>query len=291
MGITVPLGIVYGRNSIRNRITSNKEILNALDVPILSELAYEKSKMPIVVHDRRKFAIAEEFRTLRTKLHYLHGKREKGRVTLLTSSISNEGKSFVATNLAVALAASGRKTIILELDLRKPKVSSIFNLEAKSPGISNYLNGEVSEKEILQSSVTYPNLDVMGSGDFYSNPSELIDQPRMEALINWLRLNYDDIIIDTPPVSIVTDAILLARLSDVTLYIIRQGFTSKILLPFIKNLNTENHFSKMNIIFNGMEKGRYGYSGYGYGYEDYIADKGIKRKYSNSIFKDFFKRF
>jgi Mrp family chromosome partitioning ATPase len=130
----------------------------------------------------------------------------------------------------------------------------------------------------------------MGSGDFYSNPSELIDQPRMEALVNWLRLNYDDIIIDTPPVNIVTDAIILARLADVTLYIIRQGYTSKILLPFIQQLEAENHFPKLNIIFNGIEKGRYGYTGYGYGYEEYIA-AADKKKNARSIFTDFSKRF
>jgi tyrosine-protein kinase Etk/Wzc len=287
----LPIGIVFGRGAIKNVIIHSKEITKETDVPVLAELSFEKSKTPIVVLDRTMFAIAEEFRTLRTKLHYLHGKTEKGRVTLITSSVSNEGKSFVSSNLAVTIAASGRKTAILEMDLRKPRISAIFDVDDKHPGISNYLNGETTETKIIQKLSKYPNLDVLGSGDFYSNPSELLEQPRMATLIEWLRENYDDIIIDTPPVSIVTDAIIVAKQADVTLYTVRQAYTSKTLLGFIKTINDDQHFPKLNAIFNGVEKGRYGYTGYGYGYGDYITDKKIKKKYSNSIFKDFSKRF
>lgn len=295
IGLAMPTVIIYGRNSLRNKILSNKDIMRDVDSPILGELSYERSDDPIVVHDKGKFAVGEEFRILRTKLHYLHGQGDKGRVTLLTSSISNEGKSFVSTNLAVTLAASGKKTAILEMDLRKPRVSAIFNLDGKHPGISNYLNGEVSETAIIQKSAEYPNLDILGSGDFYPNPSELLEQQRLEVLINWLRLKYDYVIIDTPPVSIVTDSIIIARLVDVSLYVIRQAYTSKALLPFIKSIEEEQHFPKMNIIFNGVQKGRYGYNGYGgyggYGYGDYIEDKEVKKKYSRSIFKNILKRF
>jgi tyrosine-protein kinase Etk/Wzc len=286
-----PVGLVYGRSSIKNAVVNSREISSGTHVPVLCELSFEKTKTPIVVHDRGKFAIAEEFRILRTKLHYLHGKTEKGRVTLITSSISSEGKSFISTNLAVAIAASGRKTVILEMDLRKPRVSEIFNIEDKPVGISNYLNGEVDETKIIQKSTIYPNLDIIGSGDFYPNPSELLEQDRLVTLINYLRSNYDDIVIDTPPVNIVTDAFIVAKQADVTLYSVRQGYTSKMLLPFIKNINEEEHFPKLNIVFNGIEKGRFGYNGYTYGYGDYITDKQTKKKYSNSIFNNFFKRF
>ncbi|MGZ3778187.1 MAG: GumC family protein, partial [Mucilaginibacter sp.] len=290
-GFLFPIGLIYGRNSIKNAITHSREISRGTDIPVLCELSFEKTKAPIVVHDRGKFAIAEEFRTLRTKLHYLHGKTDKGRVTLITSSISSEGKSFISTNLAVAIAASGRKTVILEMDLRKPRVSEIFGIEDKQPGISNYLNGEVSEAKIIQKSATYPNLDIIGSGDFYPNPSELLEQDRLATLIDYLRSNYDDIVVDTPPVNIVTDAFIIAKQADVTLYSVRQGYTSKMLLPFIKNINEEEHFNKLNIVFNGIEKGRFGYNGYTYGYGDYITDKQTKKKYSNSMFNNFLKRF
>lgn len=291
LSFLLPVGIVFGRGAIKNVVIFGREVTKESDIPVLAELSYEKSKTPIVVLDRTMFAIAEEFRTLRTKLHYLHGKGDKGRVTLITSSISNEGKSFISTNLAVTIAASGRKTAILEMDLRKPRVSAIFDLDEKHLGISNYLNGETTEANIIQKISAYPNLDVLGSGDFYSNPSELLEQDRLGTLIDWLRGNYDDIIIDTPPVSIVTDAIIVAKQADVTLYTVRQAYTSKTLLPFMKSINDDQHFPKLNAIFNGVEKSRYGYTGYGYGYSDYITDKKIKKKYANSMFKDFFKRF
>ncbi len=291
-GLFMPTFIIFGRNSLKNKIISSRDITSAVSSPILAELTFEKTKNPIVVHDKSRFALAEEFRTLRTKLYYLHEKKEKGRVTLLTSSVSSEGKSFVATNLAVALAASGRKTIILEMDLRKPRVSAVLDIPQDKPGISNYLNGETTETKIVQKSELYPNLDVMSRGTYDDNPSELLEQERTETLINWLRANYDDIIIDTPPVSVVTDAIIVARLVDVTLYVIRQAYTSKGMLPFIKNMEEESHFPKLNIVFNGIEKGRYGYAGYaGYGYGDYVEDKRAKKRYSNSIFNNFFKRF
>lgn len=292
LGLFIPTGLILGRHTFRNRISTNKDITRAVSIPILSELTFEKSKNPIVVHDRGKFALAEEFRTLRTKLHYLHEKTDKGRVTLLTSSIATEGKSFVATNLAVALAASGRKTIILEMDLRKPRVTAVLDIQKDHVGISNYLIGEATETKIIQKSELYPNLDVMGSGTIDTNPSELLEQESTVKLFDWLREHYDDIIVDTPPVSIVTDAIILSRLVDVTLYVVRQGYTPKTILPFMKNLEEEQHFPKLNIVFNGIEKGRYGYSGYtSYGYGDYIESKEARKKYSRGIFSDFFKRF
>jgi capsular exopolysaccharide synthesis family protein len=293
MSFLLPIGVVYSRSTIKNAVTHTREITSGTGVPVLCELSFEKTKTPIVVHDKGKFAIAEEIRTLRTKLHYLHGKTEKGRVTLITSSISSEGKSFIATNLAVAIAASGRKTVILEMDLRKPRVTEIFHVEETLPGISNYLNNEsgVTEARIIHKSRTYPNLDIIGSGDFYPNPSELLEQERLANLIAYLREHYDDIVIDTPPVNIVTDAIIVAKQADLTLYAMRQGYTSKLLLPFIKNINEEETFPKLNIIFNGIEKGRFGYNGYTYGYGDYITDKQTRKKYSNSIFNNFFKRF
>jgi len=292
LGLFIPTGLILGRHTFRNRISTNKDITRVVSIPILSELTFEKSKNPIVVHDRGKFALAEEFRTLRTKLHYLHEKTDKGRVTLLTSSIATEGKSFVATNLAVALAASGRKTIILEMDLRKPRVTAVLDIKKDHVGISNYLIGEATETRIIQKSELYPNLDVMGSGTIDTNPSELLEQDSTTKLFEWLREHYDDIIVDTPPVSIVTDAIILSRLVDVTLYVVRQGYTPKTILPFMKNLEEEQHFPKLNIVFNGIEKGRYGYSGYtSYGYGDYIESKEARKKYSRGIFSDFFKRF
>ncbi len=287
LGLVLPASFMYGRDKIHNRITNRKEIEEVIGNPILGELSYEKTRSPIVALDKSNFVIGEEFRTLRTNLHFLHEKKQSGRVTLFTSSIAGEGKSFVSSNLALTLAASSRKTILLELDLRKPKVSQMFKLPHAHPGISNYLNGGSSIEDIIQPSGVHPNLDIIGSGPFPSNPSELLEQPEVDILFAWLRANYDDVIVDTPPVNLVTDAMILSRVTDVTLYIVQQAYTYKSLLPFIKKLFTDQHFPKMKVVFNGIEKGRYGY-GKSYG-NNYYQTEDIKSR--NFIFKDFAKRF
>jgi capsular exopolysaccharide synthesis family protein len=286
LGLVLPASFMYGRDKIHNRITNRKEIEDVIGNPILGELSYEQTKSPIVALDKSNFVIGEEFRTLRTNLHFLHEKKNSGRVTLFTSSIAGEGKSFVSSNLALTLAASSRKTVLLELDLRKPKISQMFKLPHAHPGISNYLNGGSSIEDIIQPSGVHPNLDVIGSGPFPSNPSELLEQPEVDILFAWLRANYDDVIVDTPPINLVTDAMILTRITDVTLYIIKQAYTFKSLLPFIKKLFVEQKFPKMKVVFNGIEKGRYGY-GKNYGNNYYQTESAN----SNALFKDFAKRF
>ena len=273
IGLIIPAGLIYAKDSVNNRITTRKEIETAVDIPILTELTFVKTDNALVVLDRSNFEIGEQFRSLRTNLHFLHGAKKTGRVTLLTSSISGEGKSFAGANLGAALAVSGRRTVILELDLRKPKISGIFNLTARHPGISDYLNGQVKVEDIIQASGANDNLSVIGCGTIPPNPSELLEQPAMVTLINWLSENYDDIILDTPPVQLVTDGLILSQFADVTLYMIRQGHTFKSLLPSIKSLAKDKHFNNMNILFNGIQKGKFSY-GNDYG-SDYYQQKAI----------------
>ena len=158
------------------------------------------------------------------------------------------------------------------MDLRKPKISGIFNLSTRHPGISDYLNGEAKVEDIIQASGVHANLNVIGCGTIPPNPSELLEQPAMATLMNWLRENYDDIILDTPPVQLVTDGLILSQFAEVTLYMIRQGHTFKSLLPFIKTQAKNKHFINMNIIFNGIQKGKYNY-GNDYGQEYYEIQK------------------
>lgn len=287
-GFMLPVGLIYGRDMLRNRILTRSEIEATISVPIISELIQEDNTSPIVVtSDRSAYAIGEQIRALRTNLLHFYQKKERGKVTLFTSSISGEGKSFVASNIGVSLAVSGRKTIILELDLRKPKITRTFNLDTSNPGLTNLLNGEVSKEEAIQPSDVHPNLDIMSSGPIPSNPSELLEGRELEQLIEELRFEYDNILIDSPPLRLVTDAMILARLSDVTLYLIRQGHTSKEELKFIEQMKEENKLPNLNVVFNGINKGKYGY-GYNYDYSYY------SQKDSRSIafyIRDFLKRF
>lgn len=270
-GFGLPFLIVYLREALQNKITGKRDIENAVDARILSEFSQHDAGRTII-NDANQ-VVSEQFKYLRTNLHYLHENvKGRGRVTLITSSVSNEGKSFISSNLAVSMANAGRKIIILEMDLRKPTVLEIFNTTRDNPGISDFLSSDISFDKIVQRSNTIPGLDFIGSGAIPPNPSELLERDKLEQLISSLRDNYDDILIDTPPLHLVTDTLLIARVADVSLYVIRQGYTGKDELEFISEVYEDSKLPKMNIIFNGVTTGKYGY-GYNYDTSYYTAQK------------------
>jgi capsular exopolysaccharide synthesis family protein len=247
--------------------------------------------MPLVVADESKnFAVSQQFRMLRTHLSHLNEQGVTGQVTLLTSSITGEGKSFVSSNLAITLAYADKKTILLDMDLRKPKISVDFGLAKLHPGISNYLNGETTDIKALIQQSPIPGLDILSSGDIASNSSELLLKVKLAELFIELKKTYDHIIIDSPPIHLLTDAMIISRFVDVTLYIIRQGFTSKNELEFISELHSQNKFPKLNIVFNGVKVNKYGY-GYGSSnsYRPYNNKKG-SRSFKSKL-KGFLGRF
>jgi tyrosine-protein kinase Etk/Wzc len=265
LGLLIPAGLIYIRDTIKNQVTSRKNIEKTLPISISGELELSKLRSPIVTdaaNGKLNFMLVEQFRSLRTQLYYLHDSDSKGRVTLIASSVAGEGRSFIASNLAVALATSGKRTVILELNLYRPVMNDIFNLPASHPGMSNYLNWESLKEEVIQNTVTYRNLDVIASGQFIANFSELLDRKRIEILIDWLRLHYDHIIIDTSPLQVIGDANIVSRLCDITLYVIRKNFTSKTQIPFINKLHTDQQLPKMSIVFNGIDPVRDGYKDY-----------------------------
>ena len=287
LGIGLPAGLIYGRNSFTNKITTLQEIKDAIEIPVIAELPFEATQNPIVINNSAT-AISEQFRTLRTKMHYLFGEKEHGRVTLLTSSVPGEGKSFVSGNLALALAYSDRKTVLLELDLRKPQLTKNFNLPQNHPGLTDYITGKANLPAIIQASGIEPNLDLISSGTLVNNPSELLERKQLKELILNLRNIYDDIIIDSPPVHLVPDAMILSHLTDLTFYMIRQGFTEKTELNFIKELNDQKQLNNISLIFNGIQRIKYGY---GYKYNDKYYDLEKKNKSHRSLFSDFSNRF
>jgi len=289
LGLILPAGLVYGRNAIKNQIIDRREIESSTNIPVIIEINYEEDNSLKSILSRTGNILGEQIRELRTKLQYLHQKKPKGRVTLFTSSTSAEGKSFISSNLGVAIAASGRKTVILELDLRKPKVSKIYDLDPGHIGISDFLSGKVNDiQKIVQVSSIRPNLHILGAGTLPENPSELLENYRMQDLIEWLRTEYDDILLDTPPVHLVTDAMILAELADVTLYVVRQGYTSKEELDFIKRIAKEKRLPKLNIVFNGVQNQKYGN---GYHYDNSYYTQSVKKKSVNAVFKSFAARF
>lgn len=270
LGFAVPAVIIYGKDSFNNFIVSRDEIEEAVGVPVIAELIYAKDHSPLVIQNNDHTAIGEQIRSLRTKLHLVHGHKGKGRVTLLTSSVVSEGKSFVSTNLGLALAASGRRTIILDMDLRKPKIGKVFNLPENHPGLSSFIKEDLIKEEIIQASGSLPNLDIITCGKIFPNPSELLESEKLDALIIDIKESYDDIIIDSPPLHLVTDAMVISRFADVTVYLIRQGFTGRPELAFIDEVNKQQALPKINIILNGIQAKKYGY-GYRYDSSYYTA--------------------
>lgn len=290
LGIVIPVGIIYIRELLNDRIQGLSDITGLTSTPVLGEIFYNENSGAIVVDAKSRTAIAEQFRSIRTNMQFLHGRSDPGlgKVTLLTSSMSGEGKSFVTNNLAAAMAISGKKTVLLELDLRKPKISRYLSLTNKR-GLSNYLIGKAEISEIIQQSNVHPNFYVIGSGPIPPNPSELLIDNEIDDLLKYLRQNFDEIFIDTPPIGLVTDAQVLARLADTSLYLVRQGVTYKDQIKKLEVLYNSKKFPKLNVLLNGVKlDGKYGYGkGYGYGYysDDVVNKEFTLSKYLKNIFK------
>lgn len=223
--------------------------------------------------------VAEQFRIIRSNLQYIIGKSEKTTI-LVTSSFSGEGKSFISTNVGAVMALAGKKTVILELDIRKPKVLSGLGM-SKGPGITNYLIGKSGLQELIKQVPDQENLFVLGCGPVPPNPSELLLDQRMEEMFAWLKENFDVVIIDTAPVGMVSDAQTLAKFADCTLYLVRQGHTFKKQVTLIDEFYKESKLPAVSIVINDVKMkpgygyygyGRYGY-GYGYGYGSYYEEE------------------
>ncbi len=282
LGLILPAGLIFARDLMNNRVMTAGDIQETVPAPILCELSYQLGDSPLVVDGNPGRIIGEQFRALRTNLRYVHGRKPGGKITLLTSGMSGDGKSFVACNLGLALASAGRKTVILELDFRKPAIMKSFGLDNQT-GLSSFLIGSASREEIIRQSGKNPHLFLIGAGPVPPNPSELLERQEMEDLVSWLRANFDEILIDSPPVLLVTDALILSRFSDAVLYVVRQNYTYKSQLSQLRQLHKEQKLLRLSIIFNGVERQE---NHYGYAY--YHAEE--KKPLKHAI-RGFLKRF
>lgn len=268
LGLIIPAGFIYGKDVAKNTITRRKEIEIATAIPVLAEFSFSRLKSEIVSdmkNNEVNFALIEQFRHLRTQLNIINKSEGGGKITLITSSLTNEGKSFISSNLAVSLSRSGKKTILLEMDIYKPKILKKFGVSSPV-GLSEYMKNQVTIDQLILHSDSFPDLSIIGSGKFIDNFSEFLEQPPFRNLLTSLRSQYDHIIIDTPPIHSINDANIIAQYCDTTLFVVRYGHTSKSLLPFIKKLNSDQLLPDMQIVFNGLEGGR---DGEGYKYERY----------------------
>lgn len=281
-GICTPISLIYGRDAFSSEIVDCQEIKDRLDLPVIAEIPQSQDGQLVSAKSFGTSAINEQLRSLRISLIHPSGGASGGLVTLVTSSVSGEGKSYISCNLALTFAHTEKKAIILELDLRKPQIFETFQLKSKL-GMTDYLTNNANLADIIQVSELNPSLDVICSGTTINNPAELLEVERLSELFSTLKKIYAHIIIDTPPVHLVPDALLLSRFCDTSLYIIRQGITQKSELSFIQDLQKRKLLTNIQIVFNGIEPNKYGYG--------YTYNSSYYNEQQSSIFKDFWKRF
>lgn len=296
LGLLIPLIIVFLKFFINNSVQNTDDISSSTSIPLIGVVGVKHLDSNLAVFDRPKSALSESFRAIRSSLQFLYKKQNvSGTKTLmLTSSVSGEGKTFCSINIATVFAMSEKKTVIVGLDLRKPKIFDDFN-EKNDIGVVNYLIEQNTLEEVTKKT-KIPFLDLITSGPIPPNPSELIMGDSMKKFMEELKDKYDYIILDTPPVGLVTDAVELANFADVTLYVMRQNFTKKDMVNLLNNRASRGELKNVSIILNGYEnKAKYG-AGYGYGYgygygaysNGYHEDeepKNILMKYYKMIFK------
>jgi len=261
-GILIPITIISLRDFFSDTIKSKSDLLNSTNIPILGLVGHSDNPKSLVVSNASKSIIAESFRALRTNIQYLAADKEK-KVITVTSSIGGEGKTFTTMNLAAIFALSGHKTILIGGDLRKPKLHEDFKVDT-SKGLSSYLINKSELTEIIDKT-EIDTLDVIASGPTPPNPAELLDSKKMKNLIMELNKTYDYVIIDTPPIGLVTDGVILMQHADVNLYVVRHNYSKAGALNVINNLYRQKQAKNINIIINDFKHTSSGY-GYGYGY-------------------------
>ncbi|MDR3651555.1 MAG: polysaccharide biosynthesis tyrosine autokinase [Paludibacter sp.] len=282
LGIILPIIGLAVRDLLRYHIENKEELEKISIVPILGEIAKSEQTGNIIIRENGTNRITEMFRLLRTNLMYLLNDADQ-QVINVVSSIGGEGKTFICINLAISLALLDKKVLIVGLDVRKPKLGDYIGLDNKL-GITMYLSGNLNENEIIRPSGIHPNLSVITAGPVPPNPGELMAKPALDTLIADCKKKYDYIIIDTAPLGIVSDAYLLNRFADVTLYLVRADYTPKKNIEDATHLFKQNKLNRMYFLLNATDfhkaSFRNGYGAkYGYGY-------GNKYGYGNGYGED-----
>lgn len=270
-GILIPLVIIFILYYLNNRIIDNRDIINKTNVPIIGYVSHNEFKEEIPVVENSKSALSESFRSIRTSLRYFT-KQSNHSVIAITSTISSEGKTFISVNLAAMMAMLGKKVLLIGLDLRRPRIHRILGID-NNVGLSIYLIGNCKYDEVIKKTAI-ENLYYASSGPVPPNPGELLEDEKMDEFITKAKEEFDYIFVDTPPIAIVSDTLLIARFIDINLFIVRQRYTSKNTLELIQELYKEDKLKHMAIIINDISlTGYYGYGikygyykGYGYSY-------------------------
>ncbi|SHI36165.1 GumC family protein [Aquimarina spongiae] len=270
LGLVIPFMIIYLSDLLNVRINSREDLEKVLSMPIIGSIPKVKGKSKILISQNDRSGIAEAFRILRTNLDFLLAgiKKDKGKVIFITSTISGEGKTMISSNLAKALSISGKKVVYLGTDLRDPKFHKILELPQgkDTKGLTNFImDSELKTTDVIYSQKDEDSFDYIPSGAIPPNPAELLMQDRVKTMFDYLEENYDYVIVDTAPVSLVADTLLIGKFSDLSIYIVRENYSDKRILQVPENFYREKRLPNIAVLLNaaGSQAG-YNY-GYGYG--------------------------
>jgi capsular exopolysaccharide synthesis family protein len=270
IGFLIPLLLIILSELLNNKIRSPKDVLRLKSFRLIGTLRHAKSQNPTLVRASPRSSYAEMLRAIRTRLEFLLKRKDK-MVICVTSTESGDGKTFLSTNLAALYSMTGKKTLLIDLDLRKPNIHTKLGLE-NGMGMSNYLIGDCEIEDILMTNTPF-GFDLMRAGTVPPNPGELVHSDKMTNMINAMREKYDYIVMDTSPIGLVPDAYALINNSDLCLYVIRCMQTNK---SFCKQtleqmMEVVDNTEKVQIVLSDIPtEGRHSYgSGYGYGYGGY----------------------
>ena len=272
LGLAIPAGILFLLEFFRYKIEGHNDVEKLTNLPIIADVAIAseraKTKADIVVHENKNNLMEEIFRSLRTNLQFLLKQHDK--VIMFTSTTSGEGKTFIASNVAISFALLGKKVVLVGLDVRKPRLAELFEIDDHHHGITNLLvkdevNWSDVKEQIVPSGIN-DKLDILMAGPVPPNPGELVTRESLDQTMEQLKEHYDYILIDTAPVGLVTDTLALGRISNATVYVCRADFTQKASFGLINSLSMEKKLPNMSIVLNGVDlsKKKYGYY-YGYG--------------------------
>ena len=271
-GMLLPVGIVLLLDLLRFRIGGREDVEKLTKLNILADIPLAAKgvdgEKTLVVRENTNDSMEEAFRGLRTNLRFVLQSGEK--VILCTSCLPSEGKSFVSTNLAMSLALMGKKVVIIGLDIRKPRLVKLFGLPPAKKGITTFLSGDSRSFDVLDEQIEHgvvnKNLDVLPAGVIPPNPSELLSREQLDCAIDLLKEHYDYIILDTPPIALVSDTLSIGRVANTSLLVCRADYSPRSNFEIINSLHAEGKLPKINLVLNGvdMKKKKYGYY-YGYG--------------------------
>ena len=278
LGVGLPVGVIYLIGLTKFKIEGRADVEKLTSLPVVGDvpLADEKTGS-IAVFENQNNLMSETFRNVRTNLQFM---LENGKnVILVTSTISGEGKSFISANLAISLSLLGKKVVIVGLDIRKPGLNKVFNIPKKEHGITQYLtNTTANLMDFVQPSDINKNLFILPGGTVPPNPTELLARGGLEKAIETLKANFDYVILDTAPVGMVTDTLLIGRIADLSVYVCRADYTHKAEFTLINELAENNKLPNLCIAINGLDLNSRKY-GYYYGYGKYGKYYGYGKRY------------